>query len=191
MNDPFNSDDKPGNVPPNDMQPNDLNPPVPPANNIAGRLKRFWAAMIDGLVGILVTFPVFSHFGIWEAIQQNKEVSHAVSNGLTLFGVVMFFVLHGFLLFKYGQTIGKRVMGLAIVTLEGSKPQFAALIINRYLPQWVVSFIPILGPMLAMGDVLFIFFNDQNRCVHDLIAKTKVIDLSIKTATATPNSIIA
>lgn len=171
--------------------PNDFKPSVPPTNNIAGRLKRFWAAMIDGLVGMLVTFPVFSHFGIWEAIQQNKEISHTLSNGLALFGVVMFFVLHGFLLFQYGQTIGKRVMGLAIVTLDGNKPQFAALIINRYLPQWVVSFIPVVGPMIAMSDVLFIFFNDQNRCVHDLIAKTKVIDLSIKTAATAPNSIIA
>ena len=102
----------------------------------------------------------------------------------------MFFVLHGYLLFHYGQTIGKRVMGLAIVTLTDEKPQFAALIINRYLPQWVLGFIPGLGPLLAIADVSYIFFNDQNRCVHDLIAKTKVIDLSIKVAVA-PNSLIA
>ena len=187
MNDPF----KPSDVPPNDMQPKGLKPSEPPTNNIAGRGKRFLAAMIDGLVGMFVTFPVFSHFGIWEAIQQNKEVSHTLSNGLALFGVVMFFVLHGYLLFQYGQTIGKRFVGLAIVTLDDNKPQFAALIINRYLPQWVAIFIPVVGPMVALGDVIFIFFNDQNRCVHDLIAKTKVIDLSIKTATAIPNSIIA
>lgn len=186
MNDPFNSDDNSRNVPPNDMQPKDQ----PPANNIAGRLKRFLAALVDGVVGMMVTFPVFSHFGVWEAIQQNKEVSHSLSNGLALFSVVMFFVLHGYLLFQYGQTIGKRLLGLAIVTLDGHKPQFAALILNRYLPQWVVSFLPVVGPIIAMGDVLFIFFNDQNRCIHDLIAKTKVIDLSIKT-TVTPNSIIA
>lgn len=172
------------------QQSGDFQPPTSPVNNIAGRLKRFWAAMIDGLVGMLVSFPVFSHFGVWEALQNNKEVSHTISNGLALFSLAMFFVLHGYLLFQYGQTIGKRVMGLAIVTLDGNKPQFAPLILNRYLPQWVAGFIPVIGPLVAMGDVLYIFFNDQNRCVHDLIAKTKVIDLSIK-VTATPNSIIA
>ena len=161
-----------------------------PVNNIAGRLKRFWAAMIDGMIGMLVSFPVFNHFGIWDAVKNQQDISASVSNGLALFGVAMFFVLHGYLLFHFGQTIGKRVMGLAIVTLTDEKPQFAALIINRYLPQWVLGFIPGLGPLLAIADVSYIFFNDQNRCVHDLIAKTKVIDLSIKVAVA-PNSLIA
>jgi len=184
--DPFdtsnNSGDNSGDTPPNKFQ--------PPVNNIASRGKRFVASMIDGFAGLLVSFPVFSHFGVWETLQQNKEIPHSLANGLALFGVAMFFVLHGYLLFQYGQTIGKRVMGLAIVSLDGQKLPFPALIVNRYLPQWVVNFIPVIGPMLAMADVLFIFFNDQHRCVHDLIAKTKVIDLSIKVG-STPNSIIA
>lgn len=176
------------------QEPNPFNASPPkapvPVNNIAGRLKRFWAAMIDGMIGMTVSLPVFNHFGVWEALKKQQEISASVSNGLAVFGVAMFFVLHGYLLFQYGQTIGKRLMGLAIVTLTNEKPPFAALIINRYLPQWVVGFIPGLGPLLAIADVSYIFFNDDNRCIHDLIAKTKVIDLSIKVAVA-PNSLIA
>ena len=171
----------------------DVQPPQAPLpiNNTAGRLKRFWAAMIDGLIGMMVSLPVFNHFGIWEAFKNQQEISTSLSYGLAAFGVAMFFVLHGYLLFHYGQTIGKRVVGLAIVTLNNEKPPFAALIINRYLPQWVIGFIPGLGPLLAIADVSYIFFNEQNRCIHDLIAKTKVVDLSVKVASVAPNSIIA
>ena len=176
------------------QEPGQLNPGTPqapvPTTHIASRLKRFTAAMIDGLLGMLVSLPVFNHFNIWEAIRTQQEIPASVSYGLALFGVVMFFVLHGYLLFHYGQTIGKRIIGLAIVTLTDEKPPFAALIVNRYLPQWVVGFIPGLGPLLAIADVTHIFFNHQNRCVHDLIAKTKVIDLSLKVPGA-PNSLVA
>src|SRR4051812_21886022 len=103
-----------------------------PINDVAGRLKRFTAAMIDGLIGMFVSLPIFNHFGIWEAVKNQQEVPASVSYGLAAFGVVMFFVLHGYLLFHFGQTIGKRITGLAIVTLTNEKPSFAALIVNRY-----------------------------------------------------------
>jgi len=178
----MNDSQEPGGLPPQTP---------PPVSNIAGRYKRFVAALIDGVIGMAVSFPVFNHFGVWEAFKKQQEISSTLSNGLALFSVAMFFVLHGFLLYRYGQTIGKRIMNLAIVTLDGRKPAFVPLILNRYLPQWVVGFLPGgLGPLLAFGDILYIFFNNQNRCVHDLIAKTKVIDLTIKVEVA-PDSIIA
>lgn len=117
---------------------------------------------------------------------KGTELSSEVTIGLTVFSLVLFFVLHGFLLWRYGQTLGKRVMGLAIVTLDGHKPAFGPLILNRYLPQWVVGVIPGLGVFLALADVSYIFFNEDKRCVHDLLAKTKVIDLSIKVAPTAP-----
>ncbi len=175
-------------------EPDQLNAEPPqapiPVNHIAGRLKRFIAAMIDGLIGMLVSLPIFNHFGVWEALKNQQEIPASISYGLAAFGVIMFFSLHGYLLFHFGQTIGKRIIGLAIVTLTNEKPSFAALIVNRYLPQWVVGFIPGLGPLLALADVIYIFFNDQHRCLHDLIGKTKVIDLSVKVSVA-PNSLVA
>ena len=100
--------------------------------------------------------------------------------------------IHGFLLWRYGQTMGKRIMGLAIVTMDGQKPAFGPLILNRYLPQWVVGVVPGFGVLLALADITYLFFNEQNRCVHDVLAKTKVIDLSIKREAVEPsNSFVA
>lgn len=165
--------------------------PPEPANrvdNSATRVQRFVAAMIDGFLGLTLTLPLFDHFGLWELMKTGGEVSTSVSIQMTVYGLGMFFVLHGVLLYKYGQTLGKRLMGIAIVTLDGQKPSFSNLILNRYLPQWVAGFVPMLGPVLGIVDALFIFREDK-RCIHDLIAGTKVIDLKIKTQEK-PNSII-
>ena len=45
----------------------------------------------------------------------------------------------------------------------------------RYLPTAVVTQIPLIGSILGITDILFIF-GQERRCVHDLIAGTKVID---------------
>ena len=165
--------------------------PSEPANHVdnsATRVQRFTAAMIDGFMGLTLSLPLFDHFGLWELMKTGGEVSTSVSIQMTVYGLVMFFVLHGVLLYKYGQTLGKRLMGIAIVTLDGQKPSFSNLILNRYLPQWVAGFVPTLGPLLGIIDALFIF-RDDKRCIHDIIAGTKVIDLNIKTHEK-PNSII-
>jgi uncharacterized RDD family membrane protein YckC len=49
------------------------------------------------------------------------------------------------------------------------------LILKRYLPISVVSVIPVVGPLLTLIDILFIFRSDR-RCVHDLIADTQVLE---------------
>lgn len=176
-----------------DSPDNNSQPPESPAsgpqgggNNIASRPKRFLAAMIDGVAGMALSSPVYQHYGVWEAMVKGTDLPNQVVIGLTLYSLVLFFVLHGFLLWRYGQTLGKRMTGLAIVTMDGKKPDFAPLILNRYLPQWVIGVMPGFGVLLALVDINYLFFNDQNRCVHDLLAKTKVIDLSIQVATDAP-----
>jgi uncharacterized RDD family membrane protein YckC len=102
---------------------------------------------------------------------------------------LIFFVLHGPSLFLRGQTIGKRMMGIAIVTLDNQKPAFFPLIAQRYMTQWLLGMVPAVGPLLRLADILLIFRSDK-RCLHDHIAKTKVIDLKIPVA-ASPNNFIA
>ena len=94
---------------------------------------------------------------------------------LGLMGMVMFFVLHGYLLFTRGQTIGKRVVGIRIARYaDGGLPPFWPLIAKRYAPIWVVGQIPVIGPYLTLIDALFIFRSDK-RCLHDLLAGTLVV----------------
>jgi uncharacterized RDD family membrane protein YckC len=102
---------------------------------------------------------------------------------------IIFFLLHGFLLQQYGQTLGKRIMGIAIVTMDNQKPAFMLLIIQRYLSQWIIGMVPVIGIFLRLADILAIFRPDK-RCIHDHIAKTKVVDLRILVAQGKPTSII-
>jgi len=52
--------------------------------------------------------------------------------------------------------------------LDGSK------LLLRYLPTSIVASIPIVGGLIVLVDILFIFGSEQ-RCIHDLIAGTKVV----------------
>ncbi len=97
---------------------------------------------------------------------------------LMMFPYMAFFAMHGYLLSRYGQTIGKRMMGIAIVTLDNRVPAFFPLVAQRYFTQWLAGMVPVIGVLLRLVDILAIFRPDR-RCIHDHIAKTKVIDLRI------------
>lgn len=143
---------------------------------LASRWSRLWASLIDGIIALLYTIPVMSYLGIWESAMQGEVVIPLDATiKLVIFGWVMFFAIHGHLLGKYGQTVGKKLLGISIVTLDGVKPDFWPLIAKRYLPLALVVYIPFIGSYLSTGDVLFIFRKDK-RCVHDLIAGTVVIN---------------
>ena len=58
--------------------------------------------------------------------------------------------------------------------LDGRVPSFTTLILFRYLPTNLVALVPYIGPYLALADIVFIF-GEERRCIHDLIAGTKVI----------------
>ena len=53
-----------------------------------------------------------------------------------------------------------------------------------------MGMLPFIGLPLRLLDVMLIFRGDK-RCLHDLIARTKVIDLSIKAAATPNNSFVA
>jgi uncharacterized RDD family membrane protein YckC len=180
-----------------DIQPEIPLAPTSGGDNSASRGKRLAAFLIDWLILATLMGLLYEYLGlsptqtadfnavITELAEKLKALSSAEYWTLFAFPYVMFFVLHGFLLLNYGQTIGKRLMGIAIVTLDNQKPAFLPLILQRYLTQWALGMIPQLGLFLRVVDVTAIFREDK-RCFHDLIAKTKVIDLRIPVAAPAP-----
>ncbi len=159
---------------------------APPASNLeqvvqgtvlASRWDRLWGALIDGFIAVAVTFPVMFMTGYWEnARAQNVTISEIVALGI--FGVVAFVAIHGYLLAKYGQTVGKRLVGTKIVSsCTDEILPLGKIFFIRYLPVSIASQIPVIGGFLAIIDDLFIFRKDK-RCFHDLLAGTKVIKAS-------------
>jgi uncharacterized RDD family membrane protein YckC len=153
------------------LQPTHLGPPL------ATRVNRLGAAIIDGLIGVAFTMPVMFLTGYFERAMQN-DVAITETAMITIFGLVMFFVVHGYLLATRGQTVGKLLVKTRIVDYHSNQIlPFGKLIALRYIPIWVISMIPYVS-FLGLVNVLFIFGQDR-RCVHDYIAGTKVIDVSI------------
>jgi len=185
----------------NDQQ-NDFQPVG--GDNTASYNKRFLAFVIDIFLMAVVLMFFMRYLGLEPGNTADIQAAQAELIAklvalperskilLTFSPFISFFVLHGFLLYQYGQTIGKKIMGIAIVTLDNRKPAFMPLIVQRYFSQWLMGMLPMVGIILRIADVLMVFRQDK-RCLHDLIARTKVIDLSIKVAAAptTNNSFIA
>ena len=84
-------------------------------------------------------------------------------------------------LVKNGQTIGKKVMGIRMITSEGEVPSLWRVFLLRWLP-FVVTAATIelifkvrgLGNLIHLVDALLIF-QPTRRCLHDLFADTHVI----------------
>ena len=148
--------------------------PPGPDSGLASRGQRFGGALIDGLIGMAAAFPLMSALGIWRYASTGGSPPLAVQLLSGVLGFVIFMIIHGYLLAKNGQTVGKRLIGTRIVDLENRRLPLSRLIGRRYLPVMVVTMIPGIGPFLSIIDALFIFRSDR-RCVHDLIAGTKVV----------------
>ena len=180
--------------------------PHPGDDNTASYGKRFGAFVLDSVFMVIAMMFLMQYLGFTEldpakandpqAMQEALVAKLAtLSNGqkalLMMFPYITFFALHGYLLSRYGQTLGKRILGIAIVTLDNRVPDFFPLIAQRYLIQWLAGMVPLAGIFLRLIDILVIFRPDR-RCIHDHIAKTKVIDLRIPVARpdASGNSLI-
>ncbi len=148
-------------------------------NELAARWPRFGAAIIDGLLVGIVMGPVMYLSGYW-----SKAMAGATTMVdqlmLAPIGLVAYLVVHGYLLHTSGQTVGKRLVGMRIVSVDDNRilPLWKVFVL-RFLPLSVASQIPVVGQLAGIVDSVFIFRADQ-RCVHDLIAGTKVVKDSVQ-----------
>lgn len=141
---------------------------------LASRGTRLTAAIADSLIALAVSVPLMMYFGVWDAIMSGNEPKVERMLIIAAVGIIAFLAIHGYFLKKDGQTVGKKLFNIYIVDLNGQVPNFPKLVTLRYLPLWFVSYIPVVGSFLPTVDVLFIFRKDR-RCVHDLVAGTKVV----------------
>lgn len=147
-------------------------------DELAGRGTRLGAAIIDTIILLAILMPLMYMGGYWTQVMTTAQAGESVAIGTTLtwaaIGFVVFAVVQGVPLNATGQTWGKRLLKIKIVDLDGAKPPIGRLLGLRYLPLQVASNVPMVGPLLALVNVLLIFRGDR-RCGHDLIAGTKVV----------------
>ncbi len=74
-----------------------------------------------------------------------------------------------------GQSIGKLITGIQIVrSADGSKAGFLKAVLLRWFLFAIIESIRFIGPVMMFANILLIFRKDR-RCMHDLVADTKVI----------------
>jgi len=78
------------------------------------------------------------------------------------------------LVYLYGQTFGKRAMGIRVVRTDGARVAFSRFIFLRWLPIAMIGSIPFVGWIASLLDPLLIF-RESRRCLHDDIAGTRVV----------------
>ncbi|QKE63590.1 RDD family protein [Aquipseudomonas campi] len=152
----------------------DLQAQAPDQFLLASRGARLGAVLIDTLLLAMVSVPVAFLSGAFDAVKQGLEPSLMQQLTGLLVGMLAFVLIHGYLLKNYGQTVGKYLLRIAIVDLQGNVPDFLPMVAKRYLLLWVVTAIPLLGGVIGLADCLSIFRGDR-RCLHDLVASTRVV----------------
>lgn len=73
-----------------------------------------------------------------------------------------------------GQTIGKRIMKIRVIKVDGYQASFA-----DYFIRWILRFVEI---NIFMGSlaIVVIIFNDKNKRIGDIVAGTAVVSLRNK-----------
>jgi uncharacterized RDD family membrane protein YckC len=136
----------------------------------ATRGDRLIAALIDGVIGIISAIPIF----IYVDFEILTDPTFSLSVMLLAYGIMVGFILHGYLLYHYGQTIGKNFMSIRIENLDNTKANLTTIYFKRMIPMQILSMVPFGGQFIAgIVNPLFIF-GKEKRCLHDYVAKTKV-----------------
>lgn len=153
-------------------------PPLPGSLELASPWLRLAAALLDGVIALILIVPVMVLGGYWTAVMNAAIQGRSVPLPLTIMwsaiGLVLFLLVQGYPLHRWAQTWGKRIVGVQIVDMQGGQPGLVHLLVRRYLPVQLAALVPFLGNLFLMVDSLFVFRQDR-RCVHDLIAGTQVI----------------
>jgi uncharacterized RDD family membrane protein YckC len=136
---------------------------------IAERDSRFWALVLDT---VAYAAPVLLA-GLVVLVGGKGSVLAPVIGATGVLGVAGY-QLH--LCARSGQSIGKRWMGIRVVREDGNAASlFHILLLRNFIPGLMGALLGLLVPgLFPLVDALFILRADR-RCLHDLIAGTKVV----------------
>ena len=136
----------------------------------ASRWKRFVGSVLDVLIHVGSMVP-----GIVAIILLGDgadEAAMAAAVLVTFGGLAVVAIYNWVLITRTGQSIAKWMLAMRIVTTDGELPGFVKGVLVRL---WVPAILNQFCGLFSLVDALFIF-GDQQRCVHDYMADTIVVD---------------
>ncbi len=127
---------------------------------IVDTLAPFAPLLLLGPVGVAAREPMIIRAGLWS----------------TLVAAIALLAVDAWWLHRYGQTLGKRLIGLRIVCADGARASLGRIFWRRIVLSGLLGAVPALGWLFALADALFIF-SATRQTLHDRIAGTIVVDL--------------
>ena len=144
--------------------------------NLASPLSRLLGAVVDNF---LYALAFIAGLVIGSALPGGTEDLPFLLATLCPLGIA---ILQWILVAWSGQSLGKKAVGTRIVDYRSTaNPGLLRVVILRSWVPGILKAIPLAGAIFALFDVLWIF-GPERRCLHDLIASTRVIN-----ARNTPN----
>lgn len=132
----------------------------------ASRVKRFFGLVVDGMAGAIAGV-----IGFILAMVIAPEVGLASTLMIATLPVMLTLIQCN-LIATEGRTIGKYCVGTKIINARGEAPGFLQGVLIRTIATAFLGMIP----FFSLVDSLWIFAGDSNRCLHDILAGTQVVD---------------
>jgi len=131
----------------------------------AGFWIRFAAQLLDNVFMLLVwAVVVFIASLLWGTRVETSTLLRASLTAFNLlFGAFYYILLH----WIFGQTVGKALLRLRVVTLSGGSLSLATSVL-RWIG-YLLSLLPFLAGYVMVG------VRRDKRALHDLIARTRVV----------------
>jgi uncharacterized RDD family membrane protein YckC len=184
----FMSEENPYTPPVNQVEDPPIQSAVPSSHNYASLGARFLGKLID----VLIMIPLGLVIGVGYALVSPptkvivvEKTSDLFSMGATgygygetlllaVLGIAAYIGIQWTFWASTGQSIGKKVMKTQVVNLDGSQASAKTIALKRYAIMSLIGNVPVAGGLVSLIGVLLIFRRDRN-CLHDDIAKTRVV----------------
>ncbi len=138
--------------------------------NYAGFWVRLCAFAIDSIVlqllFVLLT-PIHSHLGVLSAVTPQTTITELMPTMLFAFSLIFFY--SSFFVKNFSGTLGKIVLGLAVVRHDGKPMTWSCAFFRAFISFFSSSFFGV-GCLMAAFDI-------EKRALHDFMAETRVLKL--------------
>jgi len=171
-------------APPQAEVSDDGNANIDSVPHLASRGSRLGAWFLDALIGsTLGVAPLLigTDFGALMRAATADDLDGmlgAMSSSAIvgfLLGLAIWLGLTLYFVAKNSQTVGKKIVGIKVARSDGSRASLGRIFWLRNMVNALPSAIPFIGNFYSLVDHLCIF-GSTNKCLHDRIADTIVVD---------------
>jgi uncharacterized RDD family membrane protein YckC len=134
---------------------------------LASKKKRTTALFIDDFILSILLFII-----LWESISQAQTASQMIYiiNTFMLEFMIIKIVYQTFFIYQYGATIGKMILKIKVISIDGASGHTFAMALNR-------AIFRIISELLFYLGFLWGYFDEHTQTLHDKTSKTIVIDI--------------